>query len=169
MKHCWGVKQTQTVGTSEKLNGIVLKRRSQISLVCAPGLRRQCISVRSQTGQMRNSARQPAGKKTTKSQGKFSLGYFDPFLHTCAYMQICTYICHSEKKRLISRAGDAERDRDQRSADALPRWFADGRADFSGTCFKEHTGRIRGNILNIILFSKELSWSIQKSLFSVHV
>ena len=62
-------------------------------------------------------------KKPTKSLGKFSLGYFDPFLHTCAYMQIYAdvYICHSEKKRLIGRAGDAERDRDQRSADALPR------------------------------------------------
>ena len=140
MKHCWGVKQTQTVGTSEKLDGIVLKRRSQISLVCAPGaeLWRRWISVRSQTGQMGTQLNNQLEKKPTKSLGKFSLGYFDPFLHTCAYMRICTYICHSEKKRLIGRAGDAERDRDQRSADALPRWFADGRADFSGTCFKEH-------------------------------
>ena len=96
------------------------------------------ISVRSQTGQMGTQLNNQLEKKPTKSLGKFSLGYFDPFLHTCAYMQICTYICHSEKKRLIGRAGDAERDRDQRSADALPRWFADGRADFSGTCFKEH-------------------------------
>ena len=174
MKHCWGVKQTQTVGTSEKLNEIVvfLKRRSQISWSvhqeqhCGgdgyqwdrkPGK----WGLSSTTNWKRN---QP---KAWENLVWAILILFCILVHICRYMQMCIFVTQRRKGWLAEQVMQ----RETAIKDPLILFAADSlmAALISAAPALKNTGRIRGNVFNIILFAKELSWSIQKSLFRVHV